>query len=46
VIEINSRDETSLVAILAGLDAIEHQHTDDGFDLRDRADATDTQAAS
>ena len=37
VIEINIRDETSLVAILDGLDAIEHQHTDDGFDLRDRA---------
>jgi len=46
VIEINSRDETSLVAILVGLDAIEHKHTGDGFDLRDRVDATDTQAAS
>jgi Phage integrase family len=45
-IEINSRDETSLVAILDGLDAIKHKHTDYGFDLRDRLDATDTQAAS
>jgi hypothetical protein len=30
VIEINGRDETSLVAILDGLDTLEHKHTDDG----------------
>jgi hypothetical protein len=44
VIEINSRDEASLVAILDGLDALENDHTDAGFDLRERVDATDAEA--
>jgi hypothetical protein len=36
VIEINSRDEASLLAILDGLDALEQDHTEARLDLRAR----------
>ena len=44
--EVEPVDAPTRVAILDGLDAVKHKHTGDGFDLRDRVDATDTQAAS
>lgn len=47
MIEINSRDEASLVAILDALDTLENDdHTEPGFDLRHRIDAPDTEAAA
>jgi Phage integrase family len=46
VIEINTRDEASLVAILDGLDTLEDDHTEAGFDLRDGISVTDAKAAA
>jgi hypothetical protein len=46
VIEINSRDKASLVAILDGLDTLEDEHTEQGLDLRDRIDAADAEVAA
>jgi hypothetical protein len=46
VIEINSRDEASLVAILDGLDTLENDRTEEAVDLRDRVDAADAKMAA
>jgi hypothetical protein len=46
VIEINSRDEASLVAIIDALDVRENDHTAEDFDLRARIATTDAEAAA
>ena len=46
VIEINTRDEASLVAILDALDTLEDDRTEAGFDLRDGISVTDAKAAA
>jgi hypothetical protein len=46
VIEINSRDEASFVAILDALDTLENDRTEEAVDIRDRIDAADAEAAA
>jgi hypothetical protein len=46
VIEINTRDEASLVAMIDALDTLKDDHTEASFDLRHRVGAADAKAAA